>query len=289
MCRRFRRYLHGSPYPVTVITDHSSLVTLNTRKDPYGRLMRYALELSEFEYVVKHRPGAKHHLPDVLSRCELIGADPEQVARQVDEALLSRCALLLQLGEAGPASDDQMKGIFSERQRELRLQLLVRGSVLAENEGYEETIKALREAHRAQQQADLNLLGKLAGEWSPFSEFYPRVAAVGPEELGDHSGDAGESEDEAEEDPEDEGHTGWTPAGEWNARQGLDPRASAGPREALTMLAAVLTRAQGRREMEEKAEEAERSPEKSHDQDPGVEERDSQVMRHIKALKVSPP
>ena len=233
VCRRFRKYLHGSAFPVTVITDHSSLLTLNTRVDPGGRLMRYALELSEFEYVVKHRPGRKHHLPDVLSRCELVGASPQVVADQVDEALLSRYALLLKLHRTGPVSDSQLRGIFSEDQRALRLQLLVRGSVLADGANYEETVRAIKETHRAMQQADISGLDKLAGEWSPFVEFAPVVASV--------------------EEGEEGRHRAWRAAGEHKEGE-RDPYFSERGGEGLTLIVAALTRAQGRRDLEVAAE-----------------------------------
>ena len=179
MCRRFRRYLYGSPFPVTLITDNTALMTLTTRKDPYGRLLRYALELSEMEYVVHHRPGVKHLLPDVMSRCELIGASSEVIAQQVDQALKSRCALLLEKGGLGHVSDQEISGIFSDEQRALRLQLLVRGSVPTRGEGYELTVRAVREAHQKLQQEDLKRLGKLSGEWWPGLEWQPLAASVG--------------------------------------------------------------------------------------------------------------
>lgn len=73
--RKFRCYLEG--YHFTVITDHSSLRWLHNLKNPSGRLGRWALELQEYDYLIVHRKGALHHVPDALSRipedtCSLI-------------------------------------------------------------------------------------------------------------------------------------------------------------------------------------------------------------------------
>ena len=229
MCRKFRRYLYGSPFPVTLITDNTALITLTTRKDPYGRLLRYALELSELEYVVKHRPGVKHLLPDVMSRSELVGAPAEEIAEQVDQALKSRCALLLEKGREGYLGSKELEGIFSEKQRALRLQLLVRGSVAAKGEGYETVIQEVREAHRRLQEEDLERLGKMSGEWFPFTEWSPAVACVN---------EVGVEEEDTEE--LSGGVKGYHPEEEWWELPGQE----------LTMLAAALTRSALRRSLE---------------------------------------
>jgi hypothetical protein len=64
--KKFRPYLEG--YHFTVITDHSSLRWLHNLRNPTGRLARWALELLEYDYVIEHRKGAMHHVPDALSR-----------------------------------------------------------------------------------------------------------------------------------------------------------------------------------------------------------------------------
>lgn len=64
--RKFRCYLEN--YAFTVITDHSSLRWLNNLRNPTGRLARWALELTQYDYTVLHRKGAFYHVPDALSR-----------------------------------------------------------------------------------------------------------------------------------------------------------------------------------------------------------------------------
>ena len=63
---KFRPYLEG--YHFTVITDHRSLRWLHSLKEPSGRLMRWVLELQQWDFEIVHRKGAIHHVPDALSR-----------------------------------------------------------------------------------------------------------------------------------------------------------------------------------------------------------------------------
>ncbi|CAB0035062.1 unnamed protein product, partial [Trichogramma brassicae] len=59
-------YIEG--YRFVEITDHSALKWLRNLKDPNGRLARWALEMQQWNFVIEHREGALHHLPDALSR-----------------------------------------------------------------------------------------------------------------------------------------------------------------------------------------------------------------------------
>ena len=63
-CNKFRNYLIGSPFIIR--TDHHSLQWLWRHEK--GRLARWALSLSEFDYVIKHRKGTENVNADVLSR-----------------------------------------------------------------------------------------------------------------------------------------------------------------------------------------------------------------------------
>ena len=60
----FRPYLQGTHFNVK--TDHQSLQSL--WKADKGRLARWALRLSEFEYTIKHKPGKENGNADALSR-----------------------------------------------------------------------------------------------------------------------------------------------------------------------------------------------------------------------------
>ena len=64
--QKFRPHLDG--YKFTVITDHSSLRWLHNLKNPTGRLARWSLSLSEYDFDILRRKGSSHHIPDALSR-----------------------------------------------------------------------------------------------------------------------------------------------------------------------------------------------------------------------------
>jgi hypothetical protein len=64
--KQFRCYLYGRRF--TVYTDHRALRWLLNLQDPSSRLTRWAMKLSEYDYVVEHRPGTKMRHADALSR-----------------------------------------------------------------------------------------------------------------------------------------------------------------------------------------------------------------------------
>lgn len=63
---KFRPYVEGSIF--TVITDHSALQWLFKKKDPVGRLGRWAQELMSYDFKIVHRKGKYNVVPDALSR-----------------------------------------------------------------------------------------------------------------------------------------------------------------------------------------------------------------------------
>ena len=64
--RQYRHYLLGRQF--TVRTDHNSLTWLLNFKDPQGQLARWIEELSQYDMIIRHRPGKKHGNADALSR-----------------------------------------------------------------------------------------------------------------------------------------------------------------------------------------------------------------------------
>jgi len=64
--KQFRCYLYGRKF--VVHTDHRALKWLLNLQDPSSRLTRWAIKLSEYDYVVEHRPGTKMRHADALSR-----------------------------------------------------------------------------------------------------------------------------------------------------------------------------------------------------------------------------
>ena len=64
----FRTYIFGQT--TIVITDHVALKWLMKKKEPAGRLARWALEIQEHEIEFQHRPGKMHQNVDALSRID---------------------------------------------------------------------------------------------------------------------------------------------------------------------------------------------------------------------------
>ena len=62
----FRPYLFGRSF--VLITDHCPLTWLKTIKEPRGRLARWLLYLSEFDWSIQHKPGRQNTNADALSR-----------------------------------------------------------------------------------------------------------------------------------------------------------------------------------------------------------------------------
>ena len=62
----FRCFLYGKQFLVR--TDNAALSYLRTFADANSRLMRWSLRLSEFDFIIEHRPGIKIKHVDALSR-----------------------------------------------------------------------------------------------------------------------------------------------------------------------------------------------------------------------------
>ena len=62
----YRSYVEGTKFKV--ITDHHSLLWLKNLKNPTGRLARWSLTLSQYDFTIEHRKGALNVVPDALSR-----------------------------------------------------------------------------------------------------------------------------------------------------------------------------------------------------------------------------
>ena len=65
-CAQFRPYLLGRPF--TVYTDHAALAWLMRAKDSESILIRWVLQLQEFDMKIIARPGTEHANADALSR-----------------------------------------------------------------------------------------------------------------------------------------------------------------------------------------------------------------------------
>ena len=64
--KTFYHYLYGTEF--TIVTDHRPLEYLMSKKEPTGRLARWALFLQPFNLGIKYRPGKTNQNADCLSR-----------------------------------------------------------------------------------------------------------------------------------------------------------------------------------------------------------------------------
>ena len=67
--KHFRCYLYGVKF--TVETDHNPLVWLTKLKEPNARLMRWKLQLEEYNFETKYKKGKENLVADALSRIQL--------------------------------------------------------------------------------------------------------------------------------------------------------------------------------------------------------------------------
>lgn len=70
--KRFRMFLEGIPF--TIVTDCNSLTLTLNKKLINPRIARWALELENFDYKIKHRKGEQMAHVDALSRVLPVGA-----------------------------------------------------------------------------------------------------------------------------------------------------------------------------------------------------------------------
>jgi hypothetical protein len=68
----FKPYLYGRKF--TVITDHRPLEWLMSKKEPSGRLARWALKIQEYNITIGYRPGKTNQNADSLSRIPILPA-----------------------------------------------------------------------------------------------------------------------------------------------------------------------------------------------------------------------
>lgn len=66
--QEWRPELQGAEYPITVLSDHKNLETFMTTKQLSRRQVRWSEFLSQFDWVVKFRPGKQGGKPDALTR-----------------------------------------------------------------------------------------------------------------------------------------------------------------------------------------------------------------------------
>jgi len=84
--KEWKRYLWGEEEPVTVYTDHQNLRSFLTKKVWNQRQIRWAQELTNYNFKIVYRPGSRGGKPDALSRRPEYR--PEEGARHSEQAIL---------------------------------------------------------------------------------------------------------------------------------------------------------------------------------------------------------
>jgi len=78
--RAFNAYVYGRPFEV--FTDHRPLTYIFKRPTRSARMSRWSHEIASYNCKVIYKPGAAHHVPDMLSRAvatiDLSAVNPEQ-------------------------------------------------------------------------------------------------------------------------------------------------------------------------------------------------------------------
>lgn len=64
--QKFRHYLYGKAFDL--VTDHNPLTHLRSMKDPKGRRGRWIMELENYDYNIKYKPGKMNVVADAMSR-----------------------------------------------------------------------------------------------------------------------------------------------------------------------------------------------------------------------------
>ncbi|UYV81274.1 hypothetical protein LAZ67_20000621 [Cordylochernes scorpioides] len=99
---KLRVYLLGTRF--VIYSDHHALQWLKTIKDPTGRLFRWSLRLSAYDYEVKYLKGSRQYEADLLSRnpfCGFLSTDDQ-----------TDCSPIL-LGRHDKLHQDTCKNLFS--------------------------------------------------------------------------------------------------------------------------------------------------------------------------------
>jgi len=81
-----KRYLCGEEEPVTVYTHHQNLQSFLTKKVWNQRQIRWAQELTNYNFKIVYRPGNKGGKPDTLGRRP--DYRPEEGARHSEQSIL---------------------------------------------------------------------------------------------------------------------------------------------------------------------------------------------------------
>lgn len=83
--KQFRPYIYGRK--IKLFTDHKPLVWLNNLKEPNSKLMRWRLQIAEYDYTIYYKEGHLNKVADCLSRIEIHNNNIEGETREDNEVI----------------------------------------------------------------------------------------------------------------------------------------------------------------------------------------------------------
>ena len=78
----FQPYLYGRRFKI--VSDHKPLVWVMNVKDPGLRLLRWRIQLAEYDYKITYRPGSQNTNADALSRIGGVSKE-DDLSEEFDE------------------------------------------------------------------------------------------------------------------------------------------------------------------------------------------------------------
>ena len=134
--KHWRHYLEGSTHEVLVLTDHNNLRKFIDTKRLSGRQIRWAQELSRYNFRIDYRQGT-HNPADALSRPAQQNADDDEliientrILHRLQESLLSNDPVAIRAFRAVHTSSKSSKVNFLPQLRETILKVIVCGTIV---------------------------------------------------------------------------------------------------------------------------------------------------------------
>jgi len=87
--KHFRPYLYGRKFKI--VSDHKPLTWIMSVKDPGSRLLRWRIQLEEYDYEIVYKPGVQNSNADALSRINVIiegNCEPVEIDQEMKEKIL---------------------------------------------------------------------------------------------------------------------------------------------------------------------------------------------------------
>lgn len=82
----FRPYLFGRKF--TIMTDHKPLMYLFGMKDPSNRLLKFRLQLEEYDFAIIYIPGRDNVVADALSRVVITSSELKDINQKLTSAMI---------------------------------------------------------------------------------------------------------------------------------------------------------------------------------------------------------